>query len=127
MITFTQKQSSQLIAAVNIKEPEKSEHGADRSDPSGNPAEKLTNLKYYLLMAYLSKDIRFLMYLHCMLCVHNSKLQKNSFFFFHDGWIELVELHKKKYVSNLKKVFYESQNFGLTPLIFIPSTVERVI
>jgi hypothetical protein len=54
-----------------------------------------------------------------MLCVHNSKLQKNSYFFFHDGWIELVELHKKKYVSNLKQVFYESQNFGFTPLIFV--------
>jgi hypothetical protein len=28
------------------------------------------------------------------------------------GWIELVELYQKNYVSNFRKVFYECQNFG---------------
>jgi hypothetical protein len=38
--------------------------------------------------------------------------------FFYDVWIELDELHKKKYVSNLKKIFYESRNSGSIPLRF---------
>jgi hypothetical protein len=32
---------------------------------------------------------------------HNPKFHHDFF----DGWIELIELHKKKYVSNLKKKF----------------------
>jgi hypothetical protein len=27
--------------------------------------------------------------------------------FFHNGWIELLELHKKKYVSNFKNIYAE--------------------
>jgi hypothetical protein len=30
--------------------------------------------------------------------------------FFFNGWIELVELHKKKYVSNLKKIIYKKKS-----------------
>jgi hypothetical protein len=39
-------------------------------------------------------------------------ISSEFFFFFCDGWIELIELHKKKCVSNLKKIFNESQSFG---------------
>jgi hypothetical protein len=35
------------------------------------------------------------------------KMSKEFFSFFSGGWIELVELHKKNYVSNFKKIFYE--------------------
>jgi len=46
------------------------------------------------------------------------KISEEFFFFFCDHWIELVELHKKKHVSNFKNIFDESQNFGCIPLIF---------
>jgi hypothetical protein len=38
--------------------------------------------------------------------------------FFCDDWIELVELHKKKYVSNFKNIYNGSPNFGsISPII----------
>ncbi len=45
------------------------------------------------------------------------KISAEFFSFFCDGWIELVELHKKKYVSNLKNMSDGSPNFGSISLI----------
>lgn len=48
------------------------------------------------------RDIRIFKCLQCMQGIHNSKFQQVLFLFFHDGWIELVEVDKKMYVSELK-------------------------
>ncbi len=45
-------------------------------------------------------------------------ISSEYFFCFSDGWIQLIELHKKKYVSNLKKIFYETQGFASISVIF---------
>jgi len=40
------------------------------------------------------------------------KISAEAFFFFCDGWIELVKLQKKKYASNFENIFDGSPNFG---------------
>ncbi len=62
---------------------------------------KLENLKYAVPGPRYSILKVFIVYVMCQ------QFQISGEFFFRDGWIELVELHKKKYVSNLKKIFYE--------------------
>ena len=70
----------------------------------------------------LEGDIRALLYLQCMWDAHKSKIRQNFFFFFFDGWIELVELHWKKYTSNFKTDLKKNLRWvailGLFSLIF---------
>jgi len=74
--------------------------------------------KFKILCAHSEPEPRCSIFKVFTLYVMCSKFNISAEFFFLMFWIELVELHKKKYVSNLKNIFYESQNFGSILLIF---------
>ncbi len=82
---------------------------------------KLTNLKQEWPLACSERDIRILKYLHNRYDTDSAKFRPNLFYFFYDGWIELVELHKKKYVSDfqtkVKKNFMKVRFLDLILLI----------
>jgi hypothetical protein len=79
---------------------------------------KLTRLKYRLPVGLPRRRYSIFLVFTVYVMGPQFNISSEFFFFFCDVWIELSELHKIKYVSNLKKIFYESQSFGSTARIF---------
>jgi len=80
---------------------------------------KLTTLKILAAVGLLRERYSIFMVFTVYVMGPQSKISSEfCFFFFCDGWIELIDLHKKKHVSNLKKILHESQSFESISPIF---------